>query len=84
MQLKEFLNKYDEIPYEALNYMVAEANYGGRVTDPKDRRLIKIILRDFYTPDILEDEYKVNNNNRSLFMHNNNSESTIYYLNMVF
>ena len=29
--------------------MVAEANYGGRVTDPKDRRLIKIILEDFYT-----------------------------------
>lgn len=38
--------------------MVAEANYGGRVTDPKDRRLIKIILRDFYTPDILDEEYK--------------------------
>ncbi|KAL4494234.1 hypothetical protein ABPG73_018753, partial [Tetrahymena malaccensis] len=57
-QLKEFLNKYDEIPYEALNYMVAEANYGGRVTDPKDRRLIKIILRDFYTPEILDEEYK--------------------------
>lgn len=53
------MNKYDEIPYEALNYMVAEANYGGRVTDPKDRRLIKILLRDFYTPDILDEEYKV-------------------------
>ena len=39
--------------------MVAEANYGGRVTDPKDRRLISIILNDFYTPLILDDEYKV-------------------------
>lgn len=28
--------------------MVAEANYGGRVTDPMDRRAIKIILSDFY------------------------------------
>lgn len=41
--------------------MVAEANYGGRVTDPKDRRLIKILLKNFYTEDILTDDYKVDN-----------------------
>lgn len=38
--------------------MVAEANYGGRVTDPMDRRLIKIILSDFYSPKSLVDGYK--------------------------
>lgn len=52
-----FLDEYEEIPWEALNYMVAEANYGGRVTDPKDRRLIKILLKSFYTPEILKDGY---------------------------
>ena len=57
-QLKMFLDEYESIPYEALNYMVAEANYGGRVTDPKDRRLIKILLKDFYSPKILNDNYK--------------------------
>lgn len=61
-QLKIFLDDYDEIPWEALNYMVAEANYGGRVTDPKDRRLIKILLRDFYTPQILDSNYKFSPN----------------------
>ena len=54
-----FLDEYEEIPFEALNYMVAEANYGGRVTDPKDRRLIKILLRDFYSPDILKINHKL-------------------------
>ena len=49
LQLKIFLNEYEEIQFTALNYMVAEANYGGRVTDDKDRRLIKIILEgNFY------------------------------------
>ena len=38
--------------------MVAEANYGGRVTDDKDRRLIKTILETFYTEKVLDDDYK--------------------------
>jgi dynein heavy chain len=54
-----FINTYDTIPWEALRYMAAEANYGGRVTDPKDRRAISFILEDFYTPEILKDGYKI-------------------------
>mgnify|MGYP002074805091 FL=1 len=37
--------------------MAAEANYGGRVTDPMDRRLIKIILQQFYSEDVLRDGF---------------------------
>jgi len=55
-QLAHFLNYYDEIPYEALIYMVAEANYGGRVTDPQDRRCIKLTLSDFYCPEMISEE----------------------------
>ena len=43
-QLKMFLDGQAEIPWDALNYMVAEANYGGRVTDNNDRRTINTIL----------------------------------------
>lgn len=49
-QLLMFLNHFEVIPYDALRYMVAEANYGGRVTDPNDRVCINIILEDFYNP----------------------------------
>jgi dynein heavy chain len=37
--------------------MIAEANYGGRVTDPADRRLIAILFQDICCEDILDDRY---------------------------
>ena len=44
-QLKMFLEEDSAlIPFEALKYLTAECNYGGRVTDDKDRRLIVIHL----------------------------------------
>lgn len=42
-----------------MNYLTGECNYGGRVTDDKDRRLMAVILSDFYCSDIFEnDNYK--------------------------
>eukprot|EP00919_Chromeraceae_sp_WS-2016_P044417 GHVR01105986.1.p1 GENE.GHVR01105986.1~~GHVR01105986.1.p1 ORF type:complete len:1022 (+),score=237.93 GHVR01105986.1:58-3066(+) len=57
-QLALFLSEYQEkeIPWDALNYMAAEANYGGRVTDVHDRRLISHILSDFYCKKVLEED----------------------------
>nr|KAJ3421411.1 Dynein heavy chain 1, axonemal [Polyrhizophydium stewartii] len=57
-QLKMFLEEYDEVPYKVLKYTVGEINYGGRVTDDWDRRLIMNILEDYYTPRVLEDTYR--------------------------
>lgn len=55
-QLIQFLDFYDEIPFTALTYMVAEANYGGRVTDPQDRRCISTMLNDYYNNDMINEE----------------------------
>ncbi|KXS21750.1 hypothetical protein M427DRAFT_107149 [Gonapodya prolifera JEL478] len=54
-QLKMFLEEYAEVPYKVLRYTVAQINYGGRVTDDWDRRLIANIVEDYYNPHILED-----------------------------
>ena len=58
-QLKLLLDFYDNVPWAMFRYCTAECNYGGRVTDAKDRRTINNIMTDFYTPAILDDDYRI-------------------------
>ena len=39
--------------------MVALVNYGGRVTDDKDVRLIEAMLKKYFTAEIMGDNYKL-------------------------
>jgi dynein heavy chain len=57
-QLKLFLDENEFVPFKALIYTAGECNYGGRVTDDKDRRTLLCILKRFYNPLILQEEYK--------------------------
>ena len=56
-QLKALLSGFEKVPWRALHYSVAEINYGGRVTDPMDRRLLNTIFKSFLNPQMLDDEY---------------------------
>jgi hypothetical protein len=38
------------VPWKALTYCTGECNYGGRVTDGQDRRLIMSIMGRYYSP----------------------------------
>lgn len=52
------LDEYDKIPYKVIQYLGAEINYGGRVTDDKDVRLIKTIIKKYLCQEALKDGYK--------------------------
>lgn len=49
-----FLNEMDttQIPFDALKYLTGECNYGGRVTDDKDRLLLITLLEDYYNNEV--------------------------------
>ena len=56
-QLKIFLDEYEEIPYKVINYLGAEINYGGRVTNDKDKILISEIIITYIRPEALSDNF---------------------------
>lgn len=57
-QMRQYLNEYEHIPYRVIRFLTAEINYGGRVTDGKDRRLINMLLEDFVNEDVIAIGYK--------------------------
>jgi len=58
-QVWMYLDEQPDVPYFNLNYLVAQVNYGGRVTDNKDQRLIIAMLKKFFTAEIMQDGYKL-------------------------
>uniref|UniRef100_UPI00398E73BF dynein axonemal heavy chain 3 isoform X1 n=2 Tax=Pristiophorus japonicus TaxID=55135 RepID=UPI00398E73BF len=59
-QIQMFLNEYEDVPLVALTYLTGECNYGGRVTDDKDRRLLLSLLSIIYNKDLVyQDNYKL-------------------------
>lgn len=56
-QLAMFVDENNDIPLRALRYCTGECNYGGRVTDDKDRRTLTCVLARFYCMDVFSGTY---------------------------
>merc|ERR1711871_1910066 len=52
--LSLYLDEYEETPWEAMRYLVSEVNYGGRVTDDWDRRLMNTLLNQYWNEESIE------------------------------
>jgi dynein heavy chain len=61
LHVKMYIDEYSQIPYTILQFLIGVINYGGRVTDDKDNKLISAILNQYCNEFILLDDYKLNN-----------------------
>eukprot|EP00930_Biecheleria_cincta_P008311 TRINITY_DN10972_c0_g5_i1.p1 TRINITY_DN10972_c0_g5~~TRINITY_DN10972_c0_g5_i1.p1 ORF type:complete len:3933 (-),score=932.09 TRINITY_DN10972_c0_g5_i1:47-11569(-) len=52
-QLKYFLDNFNYIPYTVLQFLGSKINYGGRVTDKKDKVLIDCLIKIFICEDVV-------------------------------
>jgi len=51
------LEDYDEVPWKVVRVLVTDINYGGRVTDDRDRRFMTSMIKGFACDEMLEDGY---------------------------
>ena len=54
--IQMFIDDYESVPLVALTYLTGQCNYGGRVTDERDRRLLLSLLAIFYNDQLIEDD----------------------------
>lgn len=78
--MKLLLDEYVEIPFKVLNYLGAEINYGGRVTDDKDIRLIKSILQVYCCRDVIRDGHKFSESGLYVSLPSGTQEDYIKYI----
>ncbi|CAH8499452.1 unnamed protein product [Schistosoma intercalatum] len=55
--LTNYLGQYDETPWDALRYLIADINYGGHVTDDWDRRLLNTYISDYFRDEVLREPF---------------------------
>jgi len=59
LQLETFLARYDKVPYKVLVNLFGHINYGGRITDDWDRRMVMTLLRGIINEGIMDDEFQI-------------------------
>lgn len=46
--LANYLEEYEEVPWDALRYLFAIINYGGHITDDWDKRVLIAYISQFF------------------------------------
>lgn len=49
-----YINEYADIPYDIIQYMIGECNYGGRLYDAWDRRLLNNLVSNMISVQVAD------------------------------
>lgn len=52
--LANYLEEYEEVPWDALRYLFAIINYGGHITDDWDKRVLIAYINQFFCEEALD------------------------------
>ncbi|KAG7305961.1 hypothetical protein JYU34_008524 [Plutella xylostella] len=55
--LANYLEEYEEVPWDALRFLFAIINYGGHITDDWDKRVLVAYINQFFNEEALETPY---------------------------
>lgn len=61
--LRNYLEKYEQVPYDDLRYIYGDIMYGGHITDKWDRRTNRAYLKVYIRPQLLNNMILVRGNN---------------------
>lgn len=65
--IDESFDKKNEIPWAAIQSLIADCNYGGRITDNMDRRLIGVYAKEIFNNSLVGmDRWKPNNTDENM------------------
>ena len=79
-QIKMIIDEYDVIPFKVIRVLCGEINYGGRVTDDKDRRLINNLLENYVGPEVLRDDYSWSPSGSYVMPHATTRDETVKHI----
>jgi len=57
-QVRMYLVSQSDVPWITLRYIIADVNYGGRVTDDKDVRLMSALLKQYFVEDMFDQKFR--------------------------
>jgi len=52
--LQYLVEESEVTPFKAIRYLTGECNYGGRVTDDWDKRIMQVLVDKFFSQETLD------------------------------